>query len=191
MQSHYPNEQTALKVSQSTDVLEVAVDANSNTNIASSSSSVTSFTRFECHGSQAKHRAAAIILTAGLALLLTIIVHSATTGGAKNSLPVDGRDNATGSSSSGQFAAATTPEAKGSLDIDQDLSRRTISRMQPFSTLDPAEANCPHMDRPDDTWPTEVWGGLANASTELHTSLPTNAWWENIVLGSPTQVRSI
>lgn len=39
-----------------------------------------------------------------------------------------------------------------------------------------------------DTWPTSAWGALANASVGLRTSLPTNAWWENIVLGFPSQV---
>lgn len=42
--------------------------------------------------------------------------------------------------------------------------------------------------RTQDTWPTSAWGALANASVSLHTSLPTNAWWENIVLGFPSQV---
>lgn len=65
---------------------------------------------------------------------------------------------------------------------------RVIPSMQPFSTTDPADAHCPHMDRPRETWPTTAWGALANASVDLHTSLPTNAWWENIALGSPTQV---
>ncbi|CAN0258108.1 unnamed protein product, partial [Laminaria digitata] len=62
-----------------------------------------------------------------------------------------------------------------------------IPSMQPFSTMDPADVHCPHMDRPSDTWPTAAWGALTNASVDLHTSLPTNAWWENIALGSPTQ----
>ena len=66
---------------------------------------------------------------------------------------------------------------------------RTVPSMQPFSTMDPADVHCPHMDRPRDTWPSGAWGTLANASVDLHTSLPTNAWWENIALGSPTQVR--
>jgi hypothetical protein len=35
-----------------------------------------------------------------------------------------------------------------------------------------------------------VWGDLVEESKGLHTSLPTNAWWENIVLGKPTQDRS-
>lgn len=65
---------------------------------------------------------------------------------------------------------------------------RVVPSMQPFSTMDPADVHCPHMDRPRDTWPSGAWGALANASVNLHTSLPTNAWWENIALGSPTQV---
>lgn len=68
---------------------------------------------------------------------------------------------------------------------------RVIPSMQPFSTTNPADAHCPHMDRPRGTWPTSAWGALANASMDLHTSLPTNAWWENIVLGFPTQVCTI
>lgn len=67
-------------------------------------------------------------------------------------------------------------------------SESRIPRMQPFSTINPADAHCPHMDRPQGTWPSDAWGELANTSTNLHTSLPTNAWWENIVLGWPTQV---
>ena len=69
------------------------------------------------------------------------------------------------------------------------VDNRVVPSMQPFSTMDPADVHCPHMDRPSDTWPTDARGALANASMDLHTSLPTNAWWENIALGSPTQVR--
>jgi hypothetical protein len=47
-----------------------------------------------------------------------------------------------------------------------------------------------HTDRPSDSWPGEVWGDLVEESRGLHTSLPTNAWWENIVLGKPTQDKS-
>ncbi|CAM9528344.1 unnamed protein product, partial [Choristocarpus tenellus] len=64
-----------------------------------------------------------------------------------------------------------------------------VPGMQPLATTDPKDAFCPHMDRPEETWPTKAWGNLFEESSDLHTSLPTNAWWENIVLGDPTQER--
>eukprot|EP00903_Cladosiphon_okamuranus_P009961 g9449.t1 len=94
-------------------------------------------------------------------------------------------------SSTVRTASADGTGASADLDADVDVSTKiTIPSMQPFSTVDPADAHCPHMDRPEDTWPTSAWGALANASVNLHTSLPTNAWWENIVLGSPSQETS-
>lgn len=113
-------------------------------------------------------------------LLLPVVFHN------KPEVPGDNLQGNPGSASFNEGSSSSSSLSRGgSPGMPQG---RVIPSMQPFSTVDPADAHCPHMDRPKDTWPTEAWGALANASMDLHTSLPTNAWWENVVLGSPTQV---
>eukprot|EP00953_Heterococcus_sp_UTEX-ZZ885_P041599 21217-Heterococcus_DN1.PRE.2 len=68
-------------------------------------------------------------------------------------------------------------------------------QLHSFASASSAMPCCTHAlvlaaDRPSDSWPGAVWGDLVEESKGLHTSLPTNAWWENIVLGKPTQDRS-
>lgn len=123
---------------------------------------------------------AAAATTAALAVVLCVGLFLASNGSRSDALP-----DARGGGRSSGTAKGLVASSGGSAGEEEG---RVIPSMQPFSTTDPADAHCPHMDRPRGTWPTSAWGALANASTELHTSLPTNAWWENVVLGSPTQV---
>lgn len=174
-----PDERTALKISARVNTLQVEkTPSSSNTDI-----NQLDATRQSC---RALHISVATA-TAGIMFLL-LIVHKATAGG-HTILPVAERGNNYLNASSASVPSATDDQgyilATTSVTVTEE---KRIPFMQPFSTVNPKDANCPHMDRPVSTWPTKAWGRLANASMKLHASLPTNAWWENVVLGSPTQV---
>lgn len=129
-----------------------------------------------CSITRRTNTAIAAAATAALAIVLCVGLLFASNGSS------DTPHTRSGGSSMGKNLADSSGGSAGAEE------GRVIPSMQPFSTTNPADAHCPHMDRPRGTWPTSAWGALANASMDLHTSLPTNAWWENIVLGFPTQV---
>ncbi len=64
---------------------------------------------------------------------------------------------------------------------------RVIPEMPALLVSSPIDLGFPDVNRPPDTRPEEVWELWLIHSSEGGANLPTNAWWENIVLGSPTQ----
>ncbi len=64
---------------------------------------------------------------------------------------------------------------------------RVVPEMPALLVSSPVDAGFPEVDRPLDSRPEEVWRLWLNHSLDSRANLPTNAWWENIVLGSPTQ----
>ncbi len=64
---------------------------------------------------------------------------------------------------------------------------RVVPEMPALSASSPVDLGFPEVDRPIDSCPEEVWSLWLNHSLEYGANIPTNAWWENIVLGYPTQ----
>ncbi len=64
---------------------------------------------------------------------------------------------------------------------------RVVPEMPALLASSPVDLGFPEVGRPLDSRPEEVWSLWLNHSSEGGANLPTNAWWENIVLGSPTQ----
>jgi hypothetical protein len=59
--------------------------------------------------------------------------------------------------------------------------------MPALSTVDPKDSGFPYTDRPETSRPSNVWGRWLNRETFPKAGLATNAWWQNIVLGFPSQ----
>ncbi len=90
---------------------------------------------------------------------------------------------------SGNMEVASKPHQPN--DTTQQKSvvagNRIVPEMPALLVSSPVDAGFPEVDRPLDSRPEEVWKLWLNHSGDGGANLPTNAWWENIVLGSPTQ----
>ncbi|CAN0000956.1 unnamed protein product [Ectocarpus sp. 4 AP-2014] len=179
MENSHADECTALgKGSARYDGTKVAATQafSPDTSAAPPAAEATAALGMRSNGSSLSRLAVAVLSISAMFLVGVLLSSTANTHSTRRNS--SGHD----SSSSSSEAALNMLDSSAAAD-----GKIVVPAMQPFSTVDPADAHCPHMDRPEDTWPTSAWGALANASVGLHTSLPTNAWWENIVLGFPSQ----